>query len=371
MLTIPCHFRLRLVLCGFLLAMIAVTQLLLLRATQTRRPVMGFNLVGWSVTSSESPQPWIDAVHELDACGIRAVAFAPYRFVDSTSGSLSEASAHALAPPPTLEVLRSSIQEAKRLDMEVTLNPFLEIDNPINIAHEWRGRLDFRGPSLDRFFRGYRNYILGVAQLLEHCGGGRLYIGSELKALSLNPAAGKHWKSLINDVRVCCPQLVLSYAANYDNFEAVPFWRYLDEVGVDAYFPLADKPTAVPLQEPSRHDIIEAWHQHLHRLEKFSLDVQRPIVVSEWGVVPFNLTTTNPADSQPTMTSDVGEQLNAYVGTIEAITSPRPWLRGIFFWHWTMPGNRGSHFGVRPTSPLAREISRYALRQGRGARRSY
>jgi hypothetical protein len=35
----------------------------------------------------------------------------------------------------------------------------------------------------------------------------------------------------------------LTYAANWDDFDKVPFWKELDYIGIDAYFPLSDAAT--------------------------------------------------------------------------------------------------------------------------------
>ena len=54
----------------------------------------------------------------------------------------------------------------------------------------------------------------------------------------------------------------LTYAANWDEFKRVPFWKALDYIGVDAYFPLSDKKT------PTVAEFEKGWKSHKKEIQK-------------------------------------------------------------------------------------------------------
>jgi len=250
--------------------------------------------------------------------------------------------------------------EGKRLGMQVSLNPFVEIDNPNGIGHEWRGLLNFSGPMLRQFFEHYSGYLSEMASLASGTNTDRLYVGSELKALSSNPDARAHWSVLIDALRDAVGRkILLAYAANHDEYIHVPFWRELDEIGVDAYFSLASRIEAVGRGKPSVELIKRAWFEHLRDLHAFSKKRERPIFLSEWGVVPFDHATHEPWNGQPSDVMDLDEQLSAYQATIEATLVQDQWLKGVQFWHWDLRSASGSHFGIRDESSVIRLIAQY------------
>jgi len=154
----------------------------------------------------------------------------------------------------------------------------------------------------------------------------------------------------------------MSYAANFDNAGKVPFWRELDEIGIDAYYSLAARSAAKGRANPQVSAIREAWRPPFEKLRKLSKTHEKPVVFTEWGVVPFDLTTVHPWDWEPTRAKDPQEQFNAYQATLEASRSEGEWLAEITFWHWAMPGNEGSHYRIAAHSKIAQLIKRCAGR---------
>jgi hypothetical protein len=63
----------------------------------------------------------------------------------------------------------------------------------------------------------------------------------------------------------------LTYAANWDDFDKVPFWNELDYIGIDAYFPLSNATT------PSVLELNDAWQQHIKKIEKLQRDEQNTL----------------------------------------------------------------------------------------------
>jgi hypothetical protein len=327
-----------------------------------KHPNISFNLVSWDTTGKVNSLMWENAVQGLYDVGIQNFTIITYRFVDKETANISKTSHHNLAPPPENSAIAAAIQKGKKLGMQISLNPFVEIDNSKGIGNQWRGNLDFSGAKLKTFFKNYKNYIKEIAQLAQAGGVDRLYIGSELKALTLNTAAHTLWSDLINETRnVFKNRGTLTYAANHDNYRNVPFWGELDEVGIDAYFSLATKSQSTGLGKPSVDTIKHSWERLLEPIRNFSREQKKSVIFSEWGTVPFDLTTHQPWNWKPSETIDSKEQLNAYKATLEALDSQGDWLKGIEFWHWAMPGSEGSNYRITLNSVVGQLISRFVL----------
>jgi hypothetical protein len=320
-------------------------------------PRLGFVLVAWDDQFNVNPRAWENSVEEVFEAGIRDITVVTYRFVDRTTGKISARSAYGLELPPSDAVVLAALEKGEQLGMRVSLNPLLEIDNRQDIGSQWRGDLDFAGPRLADFFVNYRAYLRDMAQLVKSADADRLYIGSELQSLVTNRKARPFWKEVIQAARLSLPTRVkLSYAANYDSAGEVPFWDELDEIGVDAYFELTTRAEAAGPGKPSLGVIKERWKAPLEEMRKLSNRHERPVVFSEWGVVPFDQTTVRPWDWEPTSKEDFQEQLDAYQATLEVVKPERDWLKGVVFWHWAMPGNEGSHYRIGPDSKIVQSI---------------
>jgi hypothetical protein len=325
-----------------------------------QRPRVGFVLVAWDEASNANSRVWERSIRQVYDAGIRDVTVVTYRFVQAETGKISASSAYGLESPPSDAVVLAALREGKRLGMRVSLNPLLEIDNPKDIGSRWRGDLDFTPARLRGFFAHYRDYIRSMAQHVKSADGHRLYIGSELKSLVTNRDARPLWSELIRDTRQFLPPRVkLSYASNYDNVRRVPFWRELDEIGIDAYYRLVAPSEAKGEGNPTVDVIRDGWRGPLEEIRKLSRRQEKPVVLSEWGVVPFDETTVRPWDWMPNPRKDAQEQLNAYQATLDAIASEDEWLTGITFWHWAMSGNEGSHYRISANSRVMQLITQY------------
>lgn len=106
----------------------------------------------------------------------------------------------------------------------------------------------------------------------------------------------RHWRELIADVREVYRGR-LTYAANFDQYQAVGFWDDLDVVGINAYFPL--RPTFVPGEDPRAVEpVLEAsWRRILGELRDWRRERRlgnRPVVFTELGYTPRAGSTVNP-----------------------------------------------------------------------------
>lgn len=330
-------------------------------------PRVGFLIVSWA---DRPAVEWEASVQVLYDIGVTDVTFVTYRFgeydeVTSTFGTnITTTSSHGWERS-TDAAIEAAVQEAKSLGMTVTLNPFVEVDASGGIGAVWRGNINFPdNDDLAAWFGSYNSYMYDMATMANANGVDRLMIGSELQSLSLDGDATSHWNSLISDIRAVYDGR-LGYAANWNGeYNHVPFWGQLDEIGIDAYFELVSESAASGAGNPSVDTLVSGWESVLSSLESYSTAQSRPIIFSEVGYTYLDKTTAHPWNWHTSDDYDHQEQLNAYKAVVEATDLQGEWLKDIAFWHWDMIGAAGSNYMIPYGSEPAEYIDQYVPEPG-------
>ncbi|GAB4338326.1 MAG: hypothetical protein OHK0038_17010 [Flammeovirgaceae bacterium] len=170
----------------------------------------------------------------------------------------------------------------------------------------------------------YEQYILHYTKIADSLNVEMFCIGTELdKTAILRPI---FWKQLILKIKKQYKGK-LTYASNWDSYPEIPFWQELDYIGVDAYFPLSESKT------PSVEEIKKGWENHLELLEKFSNDINRPILFTEYGYRSIDFAAKFPWESHKSNEINLEAQKNAYQGLFEACWHQK-WFAGGFLWKW-------------------------------------
>ncbi len=132
----------------------------------------------------------------------------------------------------SLQVVEHVIQQAQALGLKIIIFPILWIEKR---AHgEWRGQL--KPKNEDLWWSAYEAWLGDLAVLAQKYKADYLSIGSELS--SLEKQTGR-WLALIRRIRALYSGK-LTYSANWDHFADVPFWSFLDTIGLTAYYPLLE-----------------------------------------------------------------------------------------------------------------------------------
>ncbi len=105
-----------------------------------------------------------------------------------------------------------------------------------------------------------------------------------------------HWRDLIEATRREFSGPV-SYAANFDQYQFVPFWDALDLICINAYFPL--RRHLLPDRDEERLlDVLRAgWSGHLRAIDRFRVEEaveDRPVLFTEIGYVHRQNSTIEP-----------------------------------------------------------------------------
>jgi hypothetical protein len=193
----------------------------------------------------------------------------------------------------------------------------------------WPGAIAMtREADWDAWFASYREFLLHYARLAERLDIEALAVGTELhRAATARPEA---WRQLIAEVRAVYSGK-LTYAANWNaEFEEIAFWDALDWIGIQAYFPLAER------ERPPLEELTAAWRRHLPALEALHRRTGKPILFTEIGyrsvagaaIAPWRWPEESAAE-----TADLETQAHCYEAFFAAVW-PQPWLAGAFFWKW-------------------------------------
>jgi len=171
----------------------------------------------------------------------------------------------------------------------------------------------------------YSRFILEYASLAEETCAEILCIGTELEQfVSHRP---EYWKRLIIEIKTIYTGK-LTYAANWDEFKRTPFWKDLDYIGVDAYFPVSDAKT------PTVAECIVGWKPHIETIKGLTDRYKKPILFTEFGYRSVDYSGKEPWKSNRSMNV---VNLEAQNNTTKALFDTfwnEEWFAGGFIWKW-------------------------------------
>lgn len=226
----------------------------------------------------------------------------------------------------TPEGVAETVQMARAQGLKVMLKPHVWMMGGSHLDLAFDKEADWQ-----TFEADYRGYVLGHARLADSLKIELFCITTELDKFA--QARPDFWKQLIIDVRKIYTGK-LTYAANWDRYDKLPFWDQLDYIGVDAYFPLSDDKT------PSVKALVRGWKQPITELAALSATHQKPILFTEFGYRSCDRTAEKPWESETDCQSNMEAQTNAYGALYEAVGS-QSWFAGGFVWKWFMLERHG------------------------------
>lgn len=267
-----------------------------------------------------------EAMDPLARVGAGWIAVIPYAFLLPDDGGLRfDPDRQMWGEGP--EGIRETVRLARERGQRVLMKPH------VWTRGGWIG--DYVADSdegWERFEEGYRSYLLTFAHLADSLGLEMLAVGTEKDSSArLRP---EFWRSLIAEIREIYGG-PLTYAANWDRWEEIPFWDDLDYIGVDAYFPLSDADT------PEVEELVRGWHPVRESLRRGAERWGKPVLFAEYGYrsidgaagrqweLPPERTRGEAPEPEPNMRA----QVNAYEALFQAVWN-EPWFAGGFLWKW-------------------------------------
>ncbi len=194
----------------------------------------------------------------------------------------------------------------------------------------WRG--EFTGyiemeteADWNRLETAYSKFILEYAALAQEIEAEVFCIGTELEQFIANRPG--YWNKLILEIKNIYKGK-LTYAANWDEFKRTPFWKELDFIGVDAYFPVSNSKT------PTVEECLEGWKMHKEVIKAMSEKHQKPILFTEFGYRSVDYSGKEPWKSDRSMTTvNMEAQTNTTKALFDAFWKEE-WFAGGFVWKW-------------------------------------
>ena len=271
--------------------------------------------VGLVATVSEIDS---NAFVEIKTINANAIAIMPFGFCNGAQPGVMFNSPRQWWGEKDIGVM-TCIKLAKQNNLSAMVKPHLWIRNG-----EYSGQFDLPNNGAWKLWEdGYLNYIIHFAKIADTASVDIFCIGTELgNSIKKRP---DFWNRLIDSIRQIFHGK-LTYAANWDDYDNVPFWNKLDYIGIDAYFPLIDDNT------PSINQINNAWDKYIPALEKISLKNNRKVLFTEYGYRNSDACAAEPWKENGDVANDVA-QSNAYEAFYESFSNKK-WFAGGFVWKW-------------------------------------
>jgi hypothetical protein len=279
---------------------------------------------GITISTHTNGHEWFSAelmaptLEEIRGLGAGWVAIHPYAAIhpDGTvRRGRGDASTSRLAEP---------IRLAHEAGLKILIKPHLAYwGSPFS----WRGDIAFEDAAdWERFFSSYGEWIVSLARTTHGADG--FVVGTELdRTLGFE----SEWRGIVERVR-SVTDVPLTYAANWSDYDQVPFWDAVDVIGIQAYFPLVDAPT------DDEQILREAWQARMRDLHAYSELHNRAIVFTELGYSRAFRAAVEPWSSHTDGDDAAMEQERCMRLALAAIDA-EPSVLGAFLWKW-FPGSK-------------------------------
>ena len=220
---------------------------------------------------------------------------------------------------------------------------------------EFTGNIDMKSEKdWQTLEKSYEDFILLYAKLAEEMKVPVLCIATELHTFVQKRP--EFWEYLIAKIKSVYKGK-LTYAENWDQYDKVPFWKQLDYIGIDAYFPVSEKHT------PTIEDLKKGWQKHKINIMALQAKLEIPVLFTEYGYRSVNYTGKEPWDSSRI---DGNVNLEAQSNALTALYQEfwnEPWFAGGFLWKWyhdhgEAGGEKNNRFTIqnKPSEKLIQEF---------------
>jgi hypothetical protein len=213
--------------------------------------------------------------------------------------------------------LSHTINTAHRLGLRVMLKPHVDLKvatsrtDLANLAPAW--------------YTSYRAFITHYAALAKTYNVELFCLGTELDGTV--PGHEADWAGIVQAVRAAYPGAI-TYAGNWPSYPAITFWNDLDYIGIDAYYPVTDKPN------PTADELTAGWQQIANGIKYWRENnkLDQPVLLTELGY--RSAAGSNLQFSAPATTQAAPEQQAAALQAALTVLPQQPWFRGLYYWNY-------------------------------------
>lgn len=250
--------------------------------------------------------------------------------------------------------VKRMVAQAHERGLRVFLIPHLWVE-----TGGWRALID---PKSDRGWAqwqaSYRQFLLTWAEVARETQVDMLSVGVELRSWVTSQRAGA-FIDIIHDVRSIYPGL-LTYSSNWDDSADTLIWDELDLVGINAFYPLAERPGSTFETQ------LAAGQEIARKVEKLSTHFARPVVLTEIGYTTRKDPALKPwewPDGMSNVVVDERAQATSYAALIAPFLDAR-FCAGFFIWRLYADPNdlsQEAEWGFSPRGKIAELIVRDAF----------
>lgn len=276
---------------------------------------------------------------KLKEMGVDTVAIMVPAYQDSINSEVVFTNDKPNGDTPTDESLKHAIETCHKLGMRVLLKP--HVDPRTNEA-----RINIMAN--EKWFDSFEAFTLRYAKLAQETGCEIFAVGTELEATTFSAWAAR-WNQVIDKVKEVYKGK-LTYCANWTEYAEVPFWNKMDVIGIDAYFPVAEK------NDPTLDDIKAAWTVKADEIEAWLKEkglTEKGVMFTEIGYPSADGAARQPWVAISTV-EDQQEQADALEAMFDVLVK-RPWFKGYYLWQY-FPQERWSPLGFTVNGKKAEQI---------------
>lgn len=279
--------------------------------------INGVSLVAPSKELEEDP---FSSIVDVNA---NWVAIMPYAFTDGNTPEVYFDNDRQWWGEKSFGVIKT-IENAKAKNIKTLLKPHVWVK-----GQGWTGDFKLETEADWKLWEeNYTTYIMNFARIADSLKVEAFCIGLEFK--NVVKERPQFWSGLISEVRKEYGGMI-TYAANWDNYQNITFWDEVDFIGINAYFPLSQDST------PSVATLKKSWEKEKQLLFELSKKHQKPIVFTEFGYRSIDKSAGNQWEFEHHRNykgiPNLVAQENAYVAIFESFWE-EPWFRGGFLWKW-------------------------------------
>ncbi|KYF65627.1 hypothetical protein BE11_45420, partial [Sorangium cellulosum] len=248
----------------------------------------------------------------------------------------------------------AAIAQAHARGLKVLLVPHLWVE-----SGEWRALID---PGDDagwaRWAASYRRFLLTWAEVAREGGAEMLSVGVELRSWVTTPRAAS-FLPIIEAVRRVYPGL-LTYSANWDDVEHTLIFDALDLIGINAFYPLAEREGA------SFEELLRGGRKVAAGVDAVARAWGKPVLLTEIGYTTRRDPAVRPwewPDRMKGVVIDQRSQAEAYAAVIAPFLDART-CAGFFVWRlYADPDDvsQEAEWGFSPRGKLAELVLRDAF----------
>lgn len=248
----------------------------------------------------------------------------------------------------------AAIRQAHAAGLKVLLVPHLWVE-----SGAWRAEIDpGTEQGWERWAEGYGRFLLSWAEVARESGADMLSVGVELRSW-VTTARAPSFLALIQRVRSVYDG-PLTYSANWDDVHETIIWGELDVIGINAFYPLAQR------EQAELPELMHGGRRVAEQVRELAQDWGRPVLFTEIGYT----TRPDPAlrpwewpDAMKNVRVDEWAQAQAYQGLLAPLVD-EPGFAGFFVWRvYADPDDlsQEAEWGFSPRGKLAEWVVREAF----------